>query len=670
MFSSAKGVVAVVLFGCALTSSAQSAPPPSWVYSTYFGGSQSDTITAATRDAVGNVYVAGTSASPNLPTTVGVYEPAYPGPTGYSAVFVSKFSAAGSLLWSTFVGPGTYQFSIASGIQVDSDQNVYVTGIFQDAGFPTTAGLPNNGSVFVFKLNAAGSQLVYGATMGGNSILSNPQLVLDTAADAFVTGGGDVCCDGNTGIIGPLGGIGDFWVAEINTAGNSLRWSIEMGGSGDDEADGLAIDTANKLYVAGYTDSTDFPVTAGALNQAGLGRTLIVKLDPTQPPSLSLVYAALAGNPGHSTNDFLSGQSIAVDRAGNAYVGAWTYNVGLFTSKFAFQTEAPIVPNAYVFEVNSNGSAIVNGTYIGGGNSEYVGHVSVDGAGNTYVAGYTNSWDFLTTAYARPEPLNNLFEGYYVKLNPQFAAVSAVEYGGTVDGAVGYAAVPDGAGGLWAAGFAGSQFPTTANAYQSSYQGNYDGYLLHTDLAGLCPSDGVEICTIFADNTSPERIHFASQAADGEDALSIALSIDGMFAYSLHAAQFDTWLPVAPGSHVAKVLAKDANGAQHQNQQGFSVSASSGCPLNPVNPSLTICSPLNADVIKDPVTIQVQANDSVPPNALRLYVDGSLRATIPAQTSSYVYTLRLKPGIHHFSVQGTDSGGRYLATSAVARVVK
>jgi Bacterial Ig domain/Beta-propeller repeat len=671
MFSPAKGLVAALVFGWALMASAQT-PPPSWVYSTYFGGSQGDGITGATRDAAGNIYVAGTTASPNFPTTAGVYEPVYPGPAGYNAVFVSKFSAEGALVWSTFLGPGSYQFIVASGVQVDSDQNVYVAGIFQDPGFPTTPGLPNNGSVFVAKLNATGSQLVYGATMGGNSILSNPQLVLDSRTDAFVTGSGGtgLCCNRHTGFIGPLGGVDDFWVAEINSAGNALTWSVEMGGSGSDEADGMAIDSANKLYIAGYSDSTDFPRTPGALYQPGTGRTFIAKLDPTRPPSSSLVYSALAGNPGHSTNDFLSAQSIAVDRSGNAYVGAWTYSLGLFTSKWAFQTQAPTVPNAYVFELNRPGSSIVNGTYFGGGNADYVGHVSVDDEGNTYVAGFTNSWDFLTTAYGNPVPANSLFESYYVKLNPQFAAVSSVEYGGTLDGAVAYAALPDGAGGLWVAGYAGSQFPTTANAYQPSYQGNYDGYLLHTDFAGLCPSDGVAICTIAADNTLPERIHFTGQASDVESARDIALSIDGMFAYSLHAAQFDTWLPVAPGNHLATAVVQDANGSQSQNQQQFSVTASSQCPLNPVIPSLTLCSPLNAAVIKSPVTIQAQANDSVPPAALQLFVDGSLQTTIQGQNGSYTYTLRLTPGVHRVSVQGKDTSGRYLATTAIARVVQ
>jgi hypothetical protein len=332
------------------------------------------------------------------------------------------------------------------------------------------------------------------------------------------------------------------------------------------------------------------------------------------------------------------------------------------------------VPNAYVFELNRPGSLMLNGTYLGGGNLDFVGQVSVDGDGNTYVAGSTASWDFPTTAYGNPTPLDSVNQAFYVKLNPQFAAVSSVVFGATgePENYDGFAAAPDGSGGLWVAGDAGSQFATTPDAYQPAYQGNDDGYLLHTDFAGLCPSaeERVQICTISADNTLSERIHFTSQDGNVEAATNIALSIDGLSAYSLNAAQFDTWLPVAPGNHLATVVVKDANGSQTEDQQQFSVVPSTACPLNPVNPSLTLCSPLNAAVIKGPLTIRVQANDAVPPTVLQLYVDGNLQTILKNQNGSYTYTLRLTPGIHTVAVQGTDSGSRFLATSAVARVIQ
>jgi len=675
MFSSAKGLlpcfVSLSILRCALVCSAQSSLPPSWAYSSYFGGSQSDGITATALDASGNVYVAGTSASPDFPTTAGVYEPHYPGPSGATVVFVAKFSPLGALVWSTFLGPGTTNFAVPSGIAVDSGQNVYVSGVFQSPGFPTTPGLPRDGDVFVSKLNSTGSQLVYSGKMGINSDEAASQIVLDSSDDAFIIGSGVTgsCCDNRTGIIGPLGGIGDFWVAEIPASGIGVPWSVQIGGSGLDNANSMAIDSAGKLYITGYSDSSNFPVTAGAVNQAGIGRTFVVKLDPTLPPSSSEIYGALVGNTG-SSNGYIEGESIAVDQSGEAFVGAWTYNIGMFTSAWAFQTQAQTVPNAYVFELNSAGSAVTNGTYLGGGAADYVGEVSVDAAGNTYVSGFTFSWDFLTSAYGDPPIPLNMEQAYYVKLNPAFAAISSVAFGGLY-GTQSSASAADGTGGLWVTGYAANDFPTTPNAYQQVFGGDYDGVLVHTNFYPLCDGNGgVAICTLATNGNNSERIEFAAQSANLEDAADISLNIDGMFAYSLHAAQFDTWLPIAPGNHTATVLALHTDGSQAKTQLQFNVTAASACPLNPIAPSLTLCSPLNAAVVKGPLTIVAQANDGVPPKSVQLFVDGVLQTTIQGNNGAYTYTLQLAAGVHRVSVQGVDSNRDYSATTAVVRITE
>jgi hypothetical protein len=94
------------------------------------------------------------------------------------------------------------------------------------------------------------------------------------------------------------------------------------------------------------------------------------------------------------------------------------------------------------------------------------------------------------------------------------------------------------------------------------------------------------------------------------------------------------------------------------------------CPLNPVTPSLTLCSPLNAAVVKGPLTIQAQANESVPPNNLGLYTDGNLQSIIKIRNGSCTYTLRLALGIHRVSVQGSDGSSEFQATSAISQVVQ
>ena len=669
---------ALLAVTCAVVCSASASGQnlnPSWTYASYFGGSGADTAGVETKDSAGNIYIAGVTSSTNFPTTAGTYEPTFPGPSGSSVMYVSKFSSAGSLIWSTYLGPGCFQFSVPNGLAVDSNENVYVSGIYECSGYPTTVNLGTSGSVFLTKLNASASQLVYSTTLGGNSVLATSEVVLDSDANAYVIGAGDYCCNSGTGIIGPLGGISDFWVAQVNSAGNAIPWSVEIGGTDLDVVYGISIDEANKLYLTGYTASTNFPTTSGALDQPGTARAFITKLDPSKPPTSSMVYSALAGNPGNTSNQLIEGTSIAVDASGDAYIAAWTYNSGLITSPNAFQRVAPPVPNGYVFELNPSGSAITNGTYIGGGANDFLKGIAVDSSGNTYLSGSTNSWNFPTTAYGNSGRYKDQL-GFYVKLNPQFAAISSVEIGPNDTGAFG--ATTDASGGLWISGYTVAGFPTTPNAYQPNYGGGTDdGYLVHTDFEGLCSPTAVEICTLAQDPNNPERIHVASQAANMDGAMQIQLYLDGQQAYAVNAAQFDTWLPVAPGNHTAKVTAYSVNQPPQTTQEAFNVTASSTCPLNPIAPSLTICSPLNAAVVngtlnaavvKGTVNIVIQANDSTPPNFVYLYIDNKPVARLSNQNGTYRYTTILAAGSHSVAVRGTDSNNDLLQSSAVFKV--
>jgi hypothetical protein len=658
----------ILILLSSILSSAQSTLPPSWTYASYLGGVRSDSITALTRDGDGNVYVAGTSNSPTFPTTPGTLEPTYPGPYGYSAVFVSKFSSSGSLIWSTFVGGGCYIYIVPTSIQVDSSQNVYIAGANDCNTFPTTPGLPNWGNLFLGKLNSSGSQLLFGTKLGGwSGDLGTPSVAVDSNGDAFVTGSGGTCCNAAAnGNIGTEGGISDFWIAEVNSAGTYLKWSVTIGGSGLETSSSIAI-AGNMLYVTGYSDSLDFPVTSGTLNQPG-GSTFVVKLDPSKAPNSSMVYGALVGSPtANSTNTFIEPFSLALDAAGDTYISTWTYNIGMYTSPAAFQPASGTPPDGYVFELNPSASAIVNGTYLGGGSADYAAAISTDTSGNTYVSGFTDSWDFPITAYGNPGQASNNDLAFYVKLNPQFAAVSSVEFG--PNGTDSRNSIADLAGGAWVSGYTQAGFLTTLNAYQPQDAGSYDGFFLHTNFAGLCEASTVAICAILPDSATPQRLQFIAQAADVEGAKSIVLYLDGLLAFSSRAAQFDVWLPVALGNHTATVVAQSADGSTQRAQQAFWVASTSTCPLSPVVPSLTFCGPLNAAVVSGAVNVVIQANDgAAPPPALNLYADGKLAATLQNQNGSYTGTLTLPSGPHTLSAYGKDTNNDILRTSAVFQV--
>jgi len=212
-------------------------------------------------------------------------------------------------------------------------------------------------------------------------------------------------------------------------------------------------------------------------------------------------------------------------------------------------------------------------------------------------------------------------------------------------------------------------FPTTPNAYQSTFQGGTDdAFLVHTDFLGLCDPTTVMICTLAVSGSNSELIHFASQAADVEGAEFIFLALDGQTIYRVNGAQFDTLLPVAPGSHTATVTFHSVNAANEQTQQAFTVTSSGACPSSPTAPSLTICSPLNAVIVKGTVNITIQASDATPPNTLNLSIDGQFVAKLSNQNGTYTHSTTLAAGPHTMSVRGIDPNHQAMVANAVFRV--
>jgi hypothetical protein len=164
-------------------------------YSTYLGGSGTDSGNAIAVDAAGNAYIVGFTTSPDFPTA----NPLQPFLTPpYSNAFVAKLTADGSaLVYSTFLGGSgdsvLGQGDNGTGIAVDTAGNAYVAGITSSANFPTVNALQpryggGNGDAFVAKLTADGSALVYSTYLGGSGIERCNTIAVDGAGNAYVTG--------------------------------------------------------------------------------------------------------------------------------------------------------------------------------------------------------------------------------------------------------------------------------------------------------------------------------------------------------------------------------------------------------------------------------------------------------------------------------------------------
>ncbi len=242
------------------------------VYSTYLGGNGKDTGDAIAVDPTHNVFICGASGSTDLPrahvlnNTIG----------GDNDAFVARLDAAGSrLVYDDLIGGN--DIDEAYGIAVDGARDAYITGYTASPNYATTAraaqrrygGGPRD--AFVAKVDASGNTLLYNTLLGGNADEVARAIAIDGAGDAYVVGdttGGafPVTRDGLQRAYG--GGAHDVFVAELDRSGGRVSYGTLLGGGDDEGGNGIAVDRLGGIYVTGYTQSSNYPIKAGAVQSA------------------------------------------------------------------------------------------------------------------------------------------------------------------------------------------------------------------------------------------------------------------------------------------------------------------------------------------------------------------------------------------------------------------
>ncbi len=299
------------------------------LYSTYIGGSTADTAIAfgISLDSAGEAYVTGRTSSAAFPTTSGAFQTTF---GGNQDAFVAKVNATGSaLVYSTFLGGSAVDLTI--GIHVDAAGNAYVAGNSASSNFPTTPGAYQttcanscaSADAFVAKLAPDGSKLVYSTFIGGSSSDDGTAVSIDSAGNAYVTGftcstdfpttpgaaqsvfGGATLCS-NSG--------GDAFVSKINAAGSALLYSTYLGGSGNDAAFAIGVDSKGQAWVSGSTYSKNFPTTPGTFQSALVGPSDVFVTELNAAGS-ALAYSTYLG--GSSTE---VSYGLTVDASDNPYV--------------------------------------------------------------------------------------------------------------------------------------------------------------------------------------------------------------------------------------------------------------------------------------------------------------------------------------------------------------
>jgi hypothetical protein len=461
-------------------------------YSTYLGGSGADTASGIAVDSSGNAYVTGNTLSSDFPTA----SPLQSANGGGGDAFVTKLNAAGNaLVYSTYLGGSGAD--AANGIAVDSSGNAYVTGSTSSTNFPTNGPLQaaNGGfsDAFVTKLNAAGNALVYSTYLGGSGVDTAYGIAVDSSGNAYVAG---VTNSANFPTANPLqpasGGDYDAFVTKLNATGNALVYSTYLGGSGREQANGIAVDSSGNAYVTGRTSSTNFP-TNSPLQPArgGAGCTLntlpcandafVTKLNAA---GNALVYSTYLGG---SDND--QGLSIAVDSSGNAYVTGSTLSSD-------FPTASPIQPangggtDAFVTKLNAAGNALVYSTYLGGSGTDLAYGIAVDSSGNVYVTGGTSSTNFLT---ADPiQPLNGGGgDAFVTKLNTAGNARVYSTYLGGSGADTAYGIAVDSSGNAYVTGNTTSADFPTASPLQPANGGGGDAFVMQISSSSVDDDSGL-----------------------------------------------------------------------------------------------------------------------------------------------------------------------------------
>ena len=444
-------------------------------YSTYVGGATGSGISAIAVDASGNAYVTGTTGAMNYPVTPGAFQLTNNDLYGDPTVFVAKLNAKGTaLVYSTYLGgTGQYFWGILGTYFVNVSCGINATG----TGYYSSCG-DYAGAIAV---DGSGNAYVTGSTFSSDFPIT---------AGAFQT-------MNNAARTNP-----NVFVTKLNSTGTALVYSTYLGGSGGGDGGGdwptaMALDSSGDAFLAGFTFSGDFPTTPGAVqgyNHTGIDSTgFASKLNAT---GTALLYSTYLGgttgepfpwyNPGATQLESDGATGIAVDSGGNAYVsgvtsGGFPVTSGAFQTNFSggecvdgncYQSDA-----GFLSKLNPTGTALVYSTYLTGPSDTgaYAGSVAVDGSGSAYVTGSAGS-DYPVTPGAYQTSGGGTF---ITKMTPDGSAQIYSTFF-----PVGGILALDAAGDVYLAGSAGAGLPVTSGAIQPQLNGTSDAFLTELDPTG------------------------------------------------------------------------------------------------------------------------------------------------------------------------------------------
>lgn len=469
-----------------------------------------------------------------------------------------------TLDYSTYLGGSGSDCAYA--ITVSSDNCAYITGVTDSANFPTenpyqsVRGLDKD--AFVAKLSSTGSFLIYVTYLGGSQ--TNPytephdlgyNIAVDPIGCAYVVGetrSSDFptinCYQASLEGSGWSGGgpADDCFITKLSSSGSFLHFSTYLGGTDDDSARDITIDSFHQAYVTGGSYSKNFPIwnsyqpSAGILgrdvfvtkfsssgsnliystylggSRSEIGRAISVDslmsayvtgdTESSDFPILSPYQSSLAGNDYDvfiakfsSTGSNLiystylggervdGGHGISIDSAMCAYVTGDTESSN-FPTENSYQPVYANSVDVFVSKLSSSGSSLLYSTFLGGASVDRGVDISIDSSNCAHIIGKTNSWDFpVENPYQ--SNLAGGYDAFITKISSSGSSLIYSTYLGGSNGDEGYGICLDSETGVYVAGRTGSENFPTENPYQSSHAGgNIDACIARLIYDPLAPS--------------------------------------------------------------------------------------------------------------------------------------------------------------------------------------
>lgn len=370
------------------------------VFSTYFGGMGNDTGQGIALDPSGNIWIAGSTSSYDLPVTRGALQGTLHGGTN---AFAAKFSNDGKLLAATYLGGSSFDKGL--GIAIAPQGNPWLIGNWSSADFPFTTAPPATGSSpavgFLAELDPLAARLLYSTNVGAPFDTNGKGIAIDSSGNITLTGSTYAAFPITPGAFHSGDTSGDsskVFVLKLNPSG-SVIYSTFFGGSAGTPTNGsyepnqdfgvaVAVDNAGNAYVTGRTSNADFPTTPGAYQTT---------LAATCPYPAFQIFTGFIGS-----------------------IFEW------------------FVDDVFVVKLSADGKTALFSTLLGGSCYDRPTSIALDAAGRIYVTGETDSEDFPLVSNLEPAPLDAQFASFASVFDPAGSALafSTYLYAGSAPAAV------------------------------------------------------------------------------------------------------------------------------------------------------------------------------------------------------------------------------------------